>query len=1163
MQSRAHFTLISLLAIQKAGWRLSEQTLLIRKWKWELQNFHFIFRKQNWLIMKLTAVLLLSACLQVSANGFSQDITLSEKNVSLQKVFKQIHKQTGYQFFYQDEMLNKVGRIDINVKDVPLEKVLAICFKDLPLSYSIANNTITVKRKTEVDVVQNPPPAFIDIRGTIKNAQGDPLAGVSVIVRGTNRGTSTNSDGSFSIDANVGDILEFTIVGYQKKSLTVGSDAAINIQLEIEVSVGSEVVVIGYGTQRKQDVTGAVSSIPAEKFLERPVSTFDQALQGLVPGLQVAQRNASPGELSTINIRGIGSLSAGFEPLFVVDGFPTDQRNATAMNPMDIQSVEILKDASSTAIYGSRGANGVIIITTKSGSKGKAIVDVNISGGIAKVDKHDLYDAVNGAEYVQYYKEYYTNLGKPIPNAIANWDGTNTNWQNLIYQTSAFQSYSVSVHGGDQKVSYLFSGNYISQPGTIIGEGFDKYSARIKIDYRATKFLTLGLNIAPNFESSRRSSPRESDWGSLQSMATLLPPVVPVRKADGSYATMQDILPGIIGNVGNPLQVAENWKETHQNFLSILNAYAELKIIKGLTFKTSVGAGVTYNNNKTFWKAPSGPAIYSLPTSTTLNLSKDQTINWLSENTLNYKKIVNSIHAFDILAGYTAQKNTYTSVAGSTNTFDINGPETLAFGSSVNRTANNGATGNSLLSYLSRINYTLKDKYILTGSIRRDGSSRFGANNKYHTFGSGAIGWRFSEESFMEGIKFINQGKVRISYGTTGSNLINDFTSRASLRSINQSFNGTQVIGVINQDPGNASLSWETSKQLDMGLDLDLLTNRVNIVFDYYRNNTTDLLLQENVVLSSGFPGVLTNIGHVRNTGFEFALNTRIIDSKDLTWTVGGNVSHNEQKILALGKNQTELFNFYGALRSAIGGPIQQIKGTKAIGVVRSGNIPAAQPNAKPGDIIFEDVNKDGAISNFLGPDGVFLGDPNLDWVYGINTSLRYKNFRFSALLNGQAGGSVFDFFMIQVASGANGANFSKEFWYDGRYVSETEPGNGHTPGAGGMINSAAGAGSVSSLGVQKTDFIRIRNVSLTYELPSELSKKISLANARAYISVENLYTFTKFIGGNPYAARPSAGGPGLIGGSRVTGDGRELALNSSGSAPLPRIFTIGINFSF
>jgi hypothetical protein len=380
---------------------------------------------------------------------------------------------------------------------------------------------------------------------------------------------------------------------------------------------------------------------------------------------------------------------------------------------------------------------------------------------------------------------------------------------------------------------------------------------------------------------------------------------------------------------------------------------------------------------------------------------------------------------------------------------------------------------------------------------------------------------------------------------------------------VNHSFNGNQVIGVRNQDPGNQTLSWETSVQSNIGLDADLFGNRINVIFDYYSNTTKDLLLQENVVLSSGFPGVLTNIGRVSNKGFELTINAKIIDQQNFSWSIGGNVTHNQQKILELGKNQTELFNFFGALRSRIGGELQQIQGVKAIGVVREGQVLPAQPTAKPGDIIFEDVDKDNLISTFLGTDGQFLGDPNLDWIFGVNTNLRYKNFNLSVLLNGQSGGYTSDFFLIQVANGANGAGFSKQFWYDDRYISESQPGNGVTPRAGAMNVSADGAGFISSLGVQKTDFVRVRNISLSYEIPLSVIKRLYMTRASAFLSCENLTTFTNYIGGNPYSQRQSAGGPGLIGGSRVVGDNRELSLNSVGSAPLPRVITIGVNLTF
>jgi TonB-dependent starch-binding outer membrane protein SusC len=416
----------------------------------------------------------------------------------------------------------------------------------------------------------------------------------------------------------------------------------------------------------------------------------------------------------------------------------------------------------------------------------------------------------------------------------------------------------------------------------------------------------------------------------------------------------------------------------------------------------------------------------------------------------------------------------------------------------------------------------------------------------------------------MDNLSFVTTAKIRGSYGTTGSNGIPDFVARPSLNPVNQAFGSSLIKGVYNGDPGNENLTWETSEKLDIGLDLSLVDNRVNVVFDYYDNKTSDLLLSKSLPTSSGYAGTLTNIGEMRNWGYELMLDANVIRKNDFSLTLGGNVTHNNQEVLSLGGAQ-ELFNFFGALRTVVGGELQQIRGVKAIGVVKPGEVIPAQPNVVAGDIKFEDFDNNGAIGDFLSDDGQLVGDPNLDWIYGFNATLRFKNFELFALLQGQAGGYVYDFYLIQVGTDAQGVNLSKEFWYDGRYVSESQQGNGTTPRAGALLTGNAGVGFVSSLGAQKTDYLRIRNITLSYNIPASLSEKISVRGARIFTSVENLVTFTDFIGGNPDARRNSIGGPGLIGGSRLGGtyDGRELGLTSVPSLPLPRTWTFGLNFSF
>lgn len=1007
------------------------------------------------------------------------------------------------------------------------------------------------------------------VSGKVTSAEdGSALPGVNIIIKGTTSGTATDATGNFAIETSSNATLIVSAIGFTSMEVAIAGRSTIDVSLSPDISQLSEIVVVGYGTQEKKSLVGSIAKVSSERIQGRPIASAEQALSGLTPGLNIAQPGASPGDLATINIRGIGSISAGYSPLFVIDGYPTDQRNFAAINPSDIESIEVLKDASATAIYGSRGANGVILVTTKTATEGRAQINMGYSAGVAGIPESARPKLLNAQEYVQYYTESYANRGLALPSAIANWDGvTNTDWQDVVYKKGAFQDFNISANGGTDKASYLISGNYIDQEGTVIGESQKKYSIRLKVDYRPSSKLSFGMMAAPNITDIKRGSPAPedgTDWASANSLAYLLPPIVPVYRPDGTYAIPNDLsIPGPAGSLANPLELLEQYKRKTSLFRLIANSYASYEIVSGLTFRTSLGLNYATDKRQTYY-TPNGPR-FTLPNVSTLNLNQSQGIGWLSETTLNYKKVI-SEHSFDLLAGYTAQSDQLESINANVSTLAVVGPTLLSLGDTQTLTASNGITENTLLSYLGRLNYAYKGKYLLTATVRRDGSSRFGANNRFKTFGSIAGGWIISDEAFLSGSSVISSAKVRGSYGTTGSNGIPDFIARASLNPVNQAFGSSLLKGVFNGDPGNSNLTWETSKKLDIGFDMSLFNNKIDVVFDYYNNETTDLLLTRSLPLSSGFAGTLTNIGSMRNSGFELTVNANVVNTGDLSISLGGNVTNNRQEVISLG-GANELFNFFGALRTVVGGELQQIRGTKAVGVVQAGDVLPAQPTAVPGDIRFEDFDGNGSIGDFLSGDGQLVGDPNLDWIYGLNMSIKYKNFDLFTLLQGQAGGSVYDFYLIQVGTDAQGVNLSKEFWYDGRYVSPSQPGDGKTPRAGALLASggAAGVGFVSSLGVQKTDYMRVRNVTLSYTLPSTFLSKYGLRSARMFVSVENLYTFTKFIGGNPDARRNSIGGPGLIGGSRLSGtsDGRELALTSVPSLPLPRTSTIGINFSF
>jgi len=1005
------------------------------------------------------------------------------------------------------------------------------------------------------------------VSGSVEDETGDPLPGASVIVTGTSIGTITDINGNFNLNVPEDqNSITISFVGYQSTQIELGEQTNFDIVLSQESAQLQEVVVVGYGTQQRKDVTGSISSISTEQTIERrPITQIDNALQGLAPGLNVINRNAKPGELTQVTVRAIGSLSAGVEPLWVVDGFPTDQRTAASINPSDIASVEILKDASATAIYGSRGANGVIIITTKSPKAGAGRITVDVSGGVSWVPESALMEVMNAEEYVQYYTE--ANDGT-TPDYISDvWDGqTSTDWQDELYESAAFQKYSLSATGGKEDISYLLSASYIEESGVIPGEGQEKYSARLKLNYQPTKRISIGLNMTPNFTfitQTGRNNDDNTDFGCAHCQAALLPPILPVRRSDGSFSIGSDVAGTF--PIGNPLETIQNYKETQDIFRLLGGLSVTIEPIDGLFLKSTLSTNLGNDRNEVIYNAPPGPPRFQLPNVSTLSIGRVQQINWLNENTANYKRQIAEDHSLDVLAGFTVQEDGLKNLSSNVSELQVPGVKVLSIGNTETLTSLNGRTSNSLVSILGRLNYSFMDRYLVTATVRRDGSSRFGANNRWNTFGSFALGWRFPEEAFSQELGFIDNAKLRGSFGTTGSNSIPDFIARPSLNPVNHAFGTTQLTGIAIGDPGNPNLTWEVSEQVDIGLDLTVWDGRFNLIFDYYNNETTSLLLSKNIVPSSGFTGFLTNIGSMRNKGFELSIDANVIETGDFEWNVGGNMNKNDQEILDLGGEES-IRNFFGTLRRVVGGELQSIHVVVQSGIKREGEDTPTQPNAQPGDMLFEDANGDGMISNFLGPDGQTTDEgTNVDYEYGINTDIRYKNFRLSALLNGQAGASVLDFNLTQIGSPAfPRVNLSKEFWFDGRYVSESQPGDGITPKAGRF--NAFGIGTVSSLGIQKTDFLFLKNITLTYSIPSSLIERYGISNANLYASVENVHMFTDFVGANPEGRRLSGGGPSLFGGSRIPGvsDEREIGLAVTATLlPIPRTLTFGLNFSF
>jgi TonB-dependent starch-binding outer membrane protein SusC len=992
---------------------------------------------------------------------------------------------------------------------------------------------------------------IINVSGRILSIDGSVISGATITLKGTNHAVISDNAGSYTIefsDTIKNPVLIVSSTGYVTKEISVTGRTSLDINLEVDIRKLDGVVVVGYGTQRRKDLTGSIASISAAQIQQRPVSTYEDAIAGSAAGIDVSPRSARPGNVAEIVIRGIGTISGDRSPLYVVDGFPTDALNAAAINPGDISSIDILKDASATAIYGSRGANGVILITTKGGRAGQAKVNVAIKSGFAQANKHDYYKVLTGPEYVEWYKEKAQFAGTPIPSWITNYDGhTSTNWQDAIYQTAPFGDYSLNVAGGTDKLTYMFSGSFLHQDDILLNAGFDKYSAMAKIDYKASKRVNMGILLSPNFTKQKLSAP-EDDFSSLTGAAVLLPPIIPVRNADGTPTDPNTY--GILNNhMVNPLTIAQNWQGSNTNFFLMSNAYIGINILDNLTFKSALGANVSDYDYYLFQQnGMNGQALYPV---TATEHNSTRVVNWVSENTLNYKLNFKEDNKLDVLAGYVVQKVDQTNVGANASNYASNLAQTVNFGST--QTAYSGATGNSLISWLGRVNYSYKDRYLLTATIRQDGSSRFGTNKQWGTFPSVGLGWNIANEKFMGGIKAIDHAKLRLTWGETGSNFIGDFSSKGSLNAVNSSFGTTNVVGFVNGDPGNPDLSWEKSDQTDVGFDLGLW-NRFSLVFDYYHNQSNGLLLYVNTPPTSGYSSNLQNIGAMKKWGYEFTLNANIINTKDWSWDLGGNASYQRSEVTNLGPDGGPLYQFFHVLVTAVGGPLEQEQVLKQTGILSQKDIDDGVAKKATGDMAgdykFLDVNKDGLIDAFNGADGYLDGDNNPRWLYGFNTSVRYKNWRFSALFQGQQGAHILDF-VYQIMSLHNNNTNMDRYFYDGRYISESQPGNGKVARAG--YNDI---GAVSSWEIQSTDFLRIRNLSLSYSFPSSTAQKVWTDNLRIYVSVENLYTWKSYEGGNPEAVRNGFD-------TQVFGDHRTLGLNSVATAPIPQTFILGLNFSF
>ncbi len=1110
------------------------------------------------LVMKLTILFLTAACLNVYASGISQTITLSGKNVELKKVFTAIKKQTGYVVFYNHSDLNGTNPVTISVYDVPLREFLDIMLKDQPLAYKIEDKTIMLYKRM---VVEEKKPVNKDIRevvaniirGKVTNSQGEPLTGVSVVVKGTTTGTSTDESGNYSIDVPPNGTLVFSFIGFTTKEMPVNGRSKIDLVMEEAISTLNQVMVVAYGTQKKRELTGAISSVNADELEKAPISQLGQRLQGKLPGVRINQIEGVPGQGIAFKIRGQASINAGNSPLIVIDGFPSST-GLDALSPEEIEDISVLKDASASALYGSRAANGVVLITTRQAKKGKTDVKLSVYSGIQKVPQRGRPDVMNARQFAQYKNEWYSDQGLEVPERYQHPEqyGPNdgTDWFEVLLNPNAtLQNYNLSFANGSEKVKSVVNLSYNNTKGILLNTMAQRVTARANNIFTVSDRFSFGLNLAAAYRKSDNQSFEPAYWSFLSS-AYIMDPTLEYKNADGTLPVGFSS-PGMFPNP-NWYRVLTERENPLQQLNMTGNVFGEYKIIEGLKYK--LRADIDLGGSKNRYWSPStaqGAMFQSPPNPAAGSYSASSYSNWQVENTLNYNKSFGGVHNLDILLGYSAQqvRNEGSSINGTQFPDD----EVPWINAATNRIGSVSVSEFSVLSTLGRLNYNYKSKYLASVAVRRDGSSRFGSSKKYGTFPSASVGWVVSEENFMNGIRDIaNFFKIRASYGEVGNYNIGNYSHISSVGNVNYVFNNAVVPGKAISNLGNSTLTWETTVQYDLGLDLGLFNDRIFFAYDYYWKNTNGLLYAVNIPLASGFGSIQSNIGEFNFWGHEFGLETKNFVNK-FKWNTHITFGLDRSLVKKLGTENVPIGGVQENVdfnRTEVGHPIGQFYGYIYEGVFMNEAELAKGPHitvyggSDVGSVRLKDISgPNGVPDGLIDPinDKTFIGDPNPTFVYGISNDFSYKNFDLSISLIGRVGGDVFKGDLLSIEN-IDGVFNVRPAALD-RWRSVENPGKGDLP----RSNSNPLHRFNNSRQIFDGSYLAGKNIVLGYNIPQTATKIFK--NARVYISAQNAFIITKYPGPNPDASQYGLNG---------LNEGRDFA-----PYPIPRTFTMGIDVNF
>ncbi len=1106
-------------------------------------------------------IILCSICPFIS---YSQSDLIS-KNSNLPSVAKQSVTEKTLDKLVKSYDINLIYDVD-EISSIKLNKVdlgsstpeddLYALFKDTPLTFTkLTSQTFVIKKeekasKASTTEIEN---STVQLSGKVlDNENGEPLIGVNIQLKGLSIGTQTDYEGNFSIEIEENQILIISYLGYQTQEFKFSSEENIIINLRKDEKVIDEVVIIGYGSQNKRDLTGAISQISEMEIKQLPNTGLEQALQGRSAGVFVTQNSGAPGGALSIRVRGTASTSNS-EPLYVIDGIPVVNDNQgtsatfetdgggqytnalTTINPNDIESIEILKDASATAIYGSRGGNGVVLITTKRGKEGKSSLSYDTYVGVQQ-----LYRQIPLMNLTQ-YADYVIETG--ITTEVEEFEyldllGDGTNWQDEVFRDALMHNHQFSLTGGSQGTTFSLTGGYHNKSGIVQGSGFERYSMKLNLTHNYSDRFRLGGNIMA--ARTRENITFNDNSNGVIYTALLTPPNLPARTLTGEFGVPDG---DVILQFSNPLANAIETQDINRKNRVLASAYAELDILKDFKYRFELATDILYANHNTFW-----PQFErnNLEQNSKVRRNLNNSFFWINKHLLTYNKQFNENHKLNALLGFEAQEGKYEWLFASRENLPTNALTELNLGDAGTQVNGGGAGDWALLSGLTRINYSAFDKYLITSTFRVDGSSRFGPENRYGLFPSIAFGYRLSQEKFLQNIDKLNNLKLRIGYGTVGNQEIGLYSFRSVLAARTIAFGDDLTTAYSPDNIANPQVKWETSVQSNIGLDLGLYNNKLEFIVDVYNKISKDMLLQQIIpATAGGFNPPFVNIGEMRNRGVEVTVNSQNF-VKPIDWATTFTFTANRNTVVDLGTNGAipGILQRVPVTRTVEGQPIGQFYGHVTDGIFGSleeiAESPFQEAGTRPGDIKFKDLNNDGVIND---DDRTFIGNPNPDWTANLINDFSYKNFDLNIFFRGVYGNELYNLLRRDLAG--TGAWHNQSVDVVDRWTA-TNP-EGTEPRSTGIDPNQNRR--VSDRFIEDGSYLRLQNLTLGYNFPLTMVKRIGFTKARFYISGQNLFTLTNYSGYDP-----------------ELGSFNQNPLLSgidNGRFPVARSFIIGANLGF